>query len=261
MLQHSEFLPRYKHLRKVGLELNNRLVKTLTKSILDEGGEDLGILKGKALVFDTIDESSVLMDYCIHNVRRQGMNAIERFLAKSPPPADSDEMLLLQALRQSRFCIFAVDSVEPGVGVHGRDILRNEPLFLFDIGFSGSAVPGAVLATRIMALEGMHRTTGAALPVGLLSPVQQMKYVQDLANALEIADFRNMSPEDASALSAVVIRLCLEQGAAERITYADPITESERNAVRGAPSSRQRVGRNDRCPCGSGKKFKHCCGR
>ena len=22
-----------------------------------------------------------------------------------------------------------------------------------------------------------------------------------------------------------------------------------------------RVGRNDPCPCGSGKKFKHCCGR
>ena len=26
---------------------------------------------------------------------------------------------------------------------------------------------------------------------------------------------------------------------------------------RGAP----KVGRNDKCPCGSGKKFKHCCGK
>ena len=26
------------------------------------------------------------------------------------------------------------------------------------------------------------------------------------------------------------------------------------------PKSIQKVGRNDRCPCGSGKKFKHCCG-
>ena len=23
----------------------------------------------------------------------------------------------------------------------------------------------------------------------------------------------------------------------------------------------QKVGRNDPCPCGSGKKYKHCCGR
>ena len=22
----------------------------------------------------------------------------------------------------------------------------------------------------------------------------------------------------------------------------------------------QKIGRNDKCPCGSGKKFKHCCG-
>ncbi|WP_371922135.1 SEC-C metal-binding domain-containing protein [Treponema sp. OMZ 803] len=27
--------------------------------------------------------------------------------------------------------------------------------------------------------------------------------------------------------------------------------------VRTAP----KVGRNDPCPCGSGKKYKHCCGR
>jgi uncharacterized protein YecA (UPF0149 family) len=25
-------------------------------------------------------------------------------------------------------------------------------------------------------------------------------------------------------------------------------------------TSRQKVGRNDPCPCGSGKKFKKCCG-
>ncbi|MBI4324098.1 MAG: SEC-C domain-containing protein [Chloroflexi bacterium] len=25
--------------------------------------------------------------------------------------------------------------------------------------------------------------------------------------------------------------------------------------------SKRKVGRNEPCPCGSGKKFKHCCGR
>lgn len=36
-------------------------------------------------------------------------------------------------------------------------------------------------------------------------------------------------------------------------------------AVRTGPppikSSHPKVGRNDPCPCGSGKKYKHCCGR
>jgi preprotein translocase subunit SecA len=28
-----------------------------------------------------------------------------------------------------------------------------------------------------------------------------------------------------------------------------------------APPSSRRIGRNDPCPCGSGRKFKHCCGK
>jgi uncharacterized protein len=28
----------------------------------------------------------------------------------------------------------------------------------------------------------------------------------------------------------------------------------------GAPAARAKVGRNDPCPCGSGRKFKKCCG-
>ena len=32
--------------------------------------------------------------------------------------------------------------------------------------------------------------------------------------------------------------------------------KSETNKVK----SSQKIGRNEKCPCGSGKKFKHCCG-
>src|SRR5205085_5060441 len=45
-------------------------------------------------------------------------------------------------------------------------------------------------------------------------------------------------------------------------------TGPQRRASAGQPSSRQqpvrhagKVGRNDPCPCGSGKKYKKCCGR
>src|SRR5439155_8740576 len=112
MTRHAELLPRYKHLRRVGLELNNRLVKTVTRSILDEGGKKLGILKRDVLTLDTEDEIAVLMDYCIHDVRRRGVNAVERYLATAPAAPESDEMVLLQALRQARYSLFAVESAE-----------------------------------------------------------------------------------------------------------------------------------------------------
>ncbi len=34
-----------------------------------------------------------------------------------------------------------------------------------------------------------------------------------------------------------------------------------RGEVRARPPAVAKVGRNDLCPCGSGRKFKHCCGR
>ena len=43
--------------------------------------------------------------------------------------------------------------------------------------------------------------------------------------------------------------------------------EAARNANRPAPAKPQpvkaqpKVGRNDPCPCGSGKKYKNCCGK
>jgi len=36
---------------------------------------------------------------------------------------------------------------------------------------------------------------------------------------------------------------------------------SRGNARPKAPAAGQKVGRNDPCPCGSGKKYKHCCGK
>ena len=260
MTQHAELLARYQHLRQVGLQLNNRLVQTLSRSVLNEGGQRLGILKKNVLVLDSEDEMAVLMDYCIHDVRRQGANAIERYLAESPPPPDSDEMLLLQALRQARYSLFAVESVEPGVGVHVRDLLRDESLFLVDVGFSRTASVGMILAARVMMPGGIGMTTGAALPVGLLSPAERARFLQNLMTIFKDIDFRRLLPEEASELAAALIRTCLQQGAAARIKYIEPRLGSGRSRGSAAPPPARRVGRNERCPCGSGRKFKHCCG-
>jgi len=40
-----------------------------------------------------------------------------------------------------------------------------------------------------------------------------------------------------------------------RLLYGQSLRKSR------LPSSPSRIGRNDPCPCGSGRKYKHCCGR
>jgi hypothetical protein len=228
MTTHTELLPRYKHLRQVGRKLNTRLVETLSRSVMNEGGRRLGILEGDALLLDTEDEIAVLMDYCIHDVRRHGINTVEEFLRSSPPPAESDEWILLQALRQCRFSVFVVESSESGVGVYVRDLLRDESLFLVDVGLSQSAPVGMILAARLMAPEGIGMTTGAALPVDTLSPAERAGFVEELRDAFKGVDFRNLSPEEASDFAGTVIRTCLAEGAAEGIAYVELSGEKRR---------------------------------
>lgn len=260
MTRHADLLPRYKRLREVGLELNTRLVKTLPKSVLDEGGKKLGILRKNVLVLDTEDEIALLMDFCLHDVRRQGANAVDRYLEATPPPPGSDDMVLLQALRLARFSLIVVEALEPGVGARVKDILRDEPFFLVDVGMSRSVPVGMILATRVMEAEGIGMTTGTALPVAVLSPAELGQYLEGLKSVFRGTDFHHLSHEDASEFSATVIRGCLKQGAAERIAYIDPGQERLPGpGPRAVPQARG-VGRNDFCPCGSGKKFKRCCG-
>ena len=55
---------------------------------------------------------------------------------------------------------------------------------------------------------------------------------------------------------AAVIRVCLKNDMAQHIKYQDVDIEPVTTPLRAGP----RIGRNEPCPCGSGKKYKRCCG-
>ena len=53
-----------------------------------------------------------------------------------------------------------------------------------------------------------------------------------------------------------------EEGKKKRIEYRrDGLFASENGKSKKKPAKSQKIGRNDPCPCGSGKKYKKCCGR
>ncbi len=118
---------------------------------------------------------------------------------------------MLQALRQARFSLFVVESAEPGVGVHVRDLLRDEPRFLVDVGLGRTATVGMVLAARAMAPDGIGMTTGAALPVGAMSAADRVHYLDDLK--VRGIDFETLPPTESSELTATVLRTYLRDGA------------------------------------------------
>ena len=92
MTAHSDLLDRYKRIREVRFRLNNLLVGTIPKKTLEDCGRKLGLFRKGTLVFGSEDEMSVLMDYCLYHPEPDGRNLVAKYLEKSPPPADSDEM-------------------------------------------------------------------------------------------------------------------------------------------------------------------------
>jgi preprotein translocase subunit SecA len=78
--------------------------------------------------------------------------------------------------------------------------------------------------------------------------------------AVQIKTQEDIRPDDESHVENVRTVHAASEGAAE------PQAENGEVAVAEAPKAKpvratQKIGRNDPCPCGSGKKYKHCHGK
>jgi len=250
----AELIARYKRLRKAGREINDKLVERIPDDVFNEAGKKLGMLQGKSLVLNSEHESAVLMDYCIYDVLRNGSNAFDRYLIETPPAPESDEMSCLRAAQHAAYSVHVVESVEPGLGVTLRDLQSNEVALVVDLGFASTAQPGLVLTCRLISHDGFSMSTGSALPIAVASE-EELAAVKKLLLPLIV------TKTDGRRDPAPLIRECLRRGCSSRIYTQDcSQTEAGRRPVR-EPRESEPVGRNSSCPCGSGKKFKHCCMR
>jgi SEC-C motif len=272
MRDRGGLLADYCRLREVSRSLHNRRIKQIPKLVLTSSAERLGLLSpgpgrhGKeVLLLEDEYEISVLMDYCLYHGRQgqDGRTVIDQAIDEAPPASGNDELLLLRAMQEARFSVFAVDEAVPGIGVHVLDLLRDEPLFLVDIGFSQTAGPGLVLAGNVIFLPALSMTTGAMLPVDRMILDDLLQQLPERFATATVGQFRQLSPHEQSELAACVIRACLAGGAASYVEPRDVKTGlHEPPLPHGShPRAARRPPRNAPCPCGSGQKFKRCCGR
>jgi hypothetical protein len=255
--EYSQLVDRYKDFRKVNRSLHNALLSYLPKKGLKECAKKLGISKSGTFVFHEQHEADVLIDYCIYDYHEGGENAVSRYVMENPPTLDSDEHAVLKAMLESYYSLIEVEGIVEGVGIRAHDLLNNRRFLLIDIGFSQTAEEGVVIAARIIPFEDFVMTSGAALPVDAETLIQIMDLlIEQFDGGPE--KFRGFSVEQKANLTASIIHFCLEADASSRITYEDVGAEPQFIPF---PSTNSRIGRNDPCPCGSGKKYKRCCGQ
>jgi hypothetical protein len=221
---------RYKRLRAVSKELNSKLTQRLHKKELYRGAKDLGLLRKKTLVFNSVDHASVLMDYCIHNPSGK-KSCIDLYIEQSSLEQVSDEMMMLKALRESFFSIIQVHRTENGYLCYVGDVLRDQDIVLADVGLGSSSAPGILVAARLMKIPGSNyfMTTGAPMQI-------QDKWAIDaidgiLSNYIDAMESGNLSVTQANSLGKQVIRALLRQDNGN-LTLADP--EEHEEALRKA---------------------------
>ena len=222
LFQKDDELERYKRLRKVEVALNRILVRQLGKSAIHEGGRDLGVMKRGTLIFESDDEMTILMDYCIHNHRIGKKTVVERYLETSPPDPVSDEMLLLRALRDSFFSVFVVTGLEKGYLCYVQDILRGGRHIIMDTGFGSTSSPGLLIASRLTRVPVSNKcmTTGAAIPIARRDVWSEIQHiVGKFADCLASGTF---SKTLETSFAKQVTRTALRSGCLEQVRYAKP---------------------------------------
>lgn len=253
-MDQTAILRDYKELRRLSVAVNTRLAEMLGEREIKAAASALGVRHGNRLELQTEDEISVVMDYAIHNVFRDGLNAVQRLLDEKPPAEGSNELRLLRAMQDSHYSIFDVQTPIRGFGVRGLDGPEKIPITIADIGFGESAAPGLVLAARIFSPgEGWWMTTGAALPL-------HADAADRILRAFENHQSRYAAEPTEQERTTMIIRACIASGASHYISYATPGKEPASPVVTPISRGQPKIGRNDPCPCGSGKKYKKCCG-
>lgn len=260
MSNHLDLVPLYKRRRTASMTVNNALVGRLSKDVLDEGGKKLGILQGKKLILDSEDGLAVLMDFCIHDVRREGHTAVELFALEAPYAPESEERAYLNTLQRAQFSVFVIERAERGCGVEVRDLRWGGTKFILDIGLGTTGSPDLLLAARILSFESAYVTSGAPLAGGPLPKGWKKSPLQQMIDRFSKEDASRLSPQQISAENATILRTFLQSGAGQYTAYASPQEILASPQRRASADPAVRVGGKDPCPCGSGKKFKKCCG-
>jgi len=164
-LSRDEILTRYRHLRAISVRHHNGALEFLSKSALVEHARHLGFTVGKTLVAESMDELTLAFDLAIHTARPGHSRAIERYARAAQLQPVSDELVVLEAMRQARFSVWRVQRRHEVAGLMVQDLLRQGEVWLVDEALEQSAPEGMTIAMRLGTPDAFSMTSGVIVPV------------------------------------------------------------------------------------------------
>ncbi len=220
--ENHRMVDEYVRLRKVLKTITEECLHLLPKASFLECAGKLGMARGKVMVVNDPDAMPLLVEYCLYCFRMGGKTLVERYVEKTRPSPQSDEMAVCRAMMDSVFSVFQIRQVYKGRGVLLHDLFKENEVLLMDLGLGDTAVSETVLVGRILPLADFHMSAGTLLPlveepvVGAVYPILEKWRLQHPEMGLT-----RLSPGLEAAFSAQIIRAALKAGVLDNVRYSE----------------------------------------
>jgi hypothetical protein len=215
-------ITRYRQLRAISKQHQDSSLKLVSGSAMLQQARRLGMSDGRRIFLDQLSAGSfeLYCDLLVYATPAGRSRAVDRYARNSPPPAGSDEALVLDAMRDARFTVLVIQRRHPVAGLILTDIFRNEEIWLVDEGLETCFEERRAYAMRYYTPEPFSMTTGAGVPVN-------RRFLHDaiLAFAPQLARRPTSQAIGDPRFAEAVYRAAIMDGRANSVVYRDPPAE------------------------------------
>ena len=169
----DDLLDRYLHLREISKRLHDDVLRSISADTLLNHARRLGLAQGKTFVLDHEDEIYYVYDLAVYTAPPDRSRALDRYARSVRFEPQSDERLMLDAMRASQFAILLIEGRHDAAGLIATDILRNSKVWLLDVGLESTMDDGELIATRLITPGPFSMTAGVNVPfeIEMLEPI------------------------------------------------------------------------------------------
>jgi hypothetical protein len=120
----DDVLACYNHLREISKRLHHEILRLVSLDALLRQARRLGLAQGKTFILENLDEMYYVNDLAIYTAPADRSRAIDRYARTDRFETQSDEVLMLDAMRAARFCILAIERRHETAGLIATDLIR-----------------------------------------------------------------------------------------------------------------------------------------
>jgi hypothetical protein len=161
----TEILTRYRRLRQISKQHHQAVLDIIAPDVVLAWAKRLGLTQGRTVILESEHEMTLVEDLATYLPRPGRSHPLDRYARTARFAPDSDEAIVLEAMRHARFSLWRVERRHDTAGLILRDMLRGGEIWLVDETMEKSAPRGVEMAARLLRLEGFEMTARIIVPV------------------------------------------------------------------------------------------------